>query len=146
MRVLRNESRSLPSASPAAWQHNPDTRAIDLKTRRFAQAAGTTRTVAGEPLEYLSTAANPRGRDKQPQPNRIEDDCPIVHDTGRARANKEAHTLIRTALADPGHHTLHIRLDPLAVPRQTVASAELCRGLSTTDTVYPGAALTLRYS
>jgi hypothetical protein len=76
----------------------------------------------------------------------IEDDSPIVTDTGHARANKEAHTLIRTAPAHPGHHTLHLRLDPVALPRQTVASAELRQALNTTDTAYPGATLTLRYS
>jgi hypothetical protein len=131
-----------PPKPPSSITRRPR---IDLKTRRFGQPAGTTRTVAGEPLGYLSAAVNPRGRDKQPQPNRIEDDCPIVPDTDHSRANTEAHTLIRTAPADSGHHTLHIRLDPLAVPRQTVVSAALCQALNTTDTLYPGATLTLRY-
>ena len=75
----------------------------------------------------------------------------IVTDTGYTRADDEAHTLIRTALAGsgdiiPDHHTLHIRLDPLAAPRHTAAIAELCQTLNDTHTVYPGTTLTLRYS
>ena len=74
----------------------------------------------------------------------------ILTDTGYARADDEAHTLIRTALADsgdiiPDQHTLHIRLDPLPTPRHTAAIAELCQVLNTTNTVYPGTTLTLRY-
>ena len=46
----------------------------------------------------------------------------------------------------PDHDTLHIRLDPLSAPRHTAAIAELCQALNTTDTVYPGTTLTLRYS
>jgi hypothetical protein len=139
-----NESGRLacPAQPPRSITRCPR---IDLKTRRFGQAAGTTRSVAGEPLEYLSAAVNRRGRNRQPQPNRIEDDCPIVPNTGHSRADKRATPLIRTAPPDPGHHT-HIRLNPLAVPRQTVASAALCQALDTTDTLYPGATLTLRYS
>jgi hypothetical protein len=75
----------------------------------------------------------------------------IVTDTGYARADDDAHTLIRTALASsgdiiPDHRALHIRLDPLPTPRQTAAIAELCQVLNATDTVYPGTTLTLRYS
>jgi prepilin-type processing-associated H-X9-DG protein len=77
----------------------------------------------------------------------------ILTDTGYTRADDEAHTLIRTALAGsgdiiPDHHTatLHIRLDPLPAPRHTAAIAELCHVLNTTNTVYPGTNLTLRYS
>jgi Transposase protein len=75
----------------------------------------------------------------------------IVTDTGYARADDEAHTLIHTALAGsgdiiPDHHTLHIRLDPLPAPRHTAAIDQLCQALNTTDTVYPGTTLTLRYS
>ena len=77
----------------------------------------------------------------------------ILTDTGYARADDEAHTLIRTALAGSGDiipdtatNTLHIRLDPLSAPRHTAAIAELCHTLNTTDTVYPGTGLTLRYS
>ena len=75
----------------------------------------------------------------------------IVTDTGYTRADDEAHTLIRTALAGsgdiiPDHHTLHIRLDPLSAPRHTAALAELCHTLNDTHTVYPGTGLTLHYS
>ena len=74
-------------------------------------------------------------------------------DTGYARADDEAHTLIRTALAGSGDiipdhatATLHIRLDPLSAPRHTAALDELCQALNDTHTVYPGTGLTLRYS
>jgi transposase-like protein len=75
----------------------------------------------------------------------------IVTDTGYTRADDEAHTLIRTALAGSGdiipeRDTLHIRLDPLPAPRHTAAIDELCHALNDTYTVYPGTGLTLRYS
>ena len=77
----------------------------------------------------------------------------IVTATGFTRADDEAHTLIRTALAgtgdiipDPATNTLHIRLDPLPAPRHTAAINELCQALNDTNTVYPGTNLTLRYS
>jgi hypothetical protein len=75
----------------------------------------------------------------------------ILTDTGYTRADDEAHTLIRTALAGSGDiipdgDTLHIRLDPLSAPRHTAAIDELCQLLNDTNTVYPGTDLTLRYS
>ncbi len=77
----------------------------------------------------------------------------IVTATGYTRADDEAHTLIRTALAgtgdiipDPATNTLHIRLDPLPAPRHTAAINELCQALNDTNTTYPGTNLTLRYS
>jgi prepilin-type processing-associated H-X9-DG protein len=75
----------------------------------------------------------------------------IVTGTGYGRADDEAHTLIRTALAGSGDimpdgDTLHIRLDPLPAPRHTAAIDELCQLLNDTHTVYPGTTLTLRYS
>ena len=77
----------------------------------------------------------------------------IATATGFVRADDEAHTLIRTALAgsgdiipDPATNTLHIRLDPLPAPRYTAAINELCQALNDTNTVYPGTNLTLRYS
>jgi hypothetical protein len=77
----------------------------------------------------------------------------ILTATGYTRADDEAHTLIRTALAGSGDiipdtatNTLHVRLDPLSAPRHTAAIAELCHALNNTDTVYPGTDLTLRYS
>jgi len=77
----------------------------------------------------------------------------ITTGTGYSRAEDEAHTLIRTALAgsgdiipDPTTNTLHIRLDPLPAPRHTAAINELCQVLNDTNTIYPGTSLTLRYS
>jgi type VII secretion protein EccE len=75
----------------------------------------------------------------------------ILTGTGYTCADDAAHTLVRTVLAGsgdiiPDHDTLHIRLDPLSAPRHTAAIAELCQALNTTDTVYPGTTLTLRYS
>jgi transposase len=77
----------------------------------------------------------------------------ILTATGYTRADDEAHTLIRTALAGSGDiipdtatNTLHIRLDPLPAPRHTAAIDELCHALNDTHTVYPGTNLTLRYS
>ena len=77
----------------------------------------------------------------------------ILTDTGYTRADDEAHTLIRTALAGtgdiiPDHDTgtLHIRLDPLPAPRHTAAIDELCTTLNDTNTTYPGTTLTMRYS
>jgi transposase len=72
-----------------------------------------------------------------------------VH-TGYARANHEAHTLIRQALTgsgdiDPGNGTLTVRLDPLPTQRATTAIAQLCEHLTATQTRYPGTNLTLRY-
>jgi prepilin-type processing-associated H-X9-DG protein len=75
----------------------------------------------------------------------------IITGTGYTRADNEAHTLIRTALAGsgdiiPDNDTLHIRLDPLPAPRHTTAIAELCQTLNDTHTVYPGTGLTLHYT
>ena len=75
----------------------------------------------------------------------------ILTATGYTRADDEAHTLIRTALAGsgdiiPDRDTLHIHLDPLPAPRHTTAIDELCQALNDTNTVYPGTDLTLRYS
>jgi hypothetical protein len=72
-----------------------------------------------------------------------------VH-TGYARANHEAHTLVRQALTnsgdiDPGNGTLTVRLDPLPTQRATTAIAQLCEHLTATQTRYPGTDLTLRY-
>jgi hypothetical protein len=72
-----------------------------------------------------------------------------VH-TGYARANHEAHALVRQALTgsgdiDPGDGTLTVRLDPLPTSRATAAIAQLCEHLTATQTRYPGTNLTLRY-
>ena len=72
-----------------------------------------------------------------------------VH-TGYARANHEAHALVRQALTgsgdiDPGNGTLTVRLDPLPTGRATAAIAQLCEHLTATQTHFPGTNLILRY-
>jgi len=72
-----------------------------------------------------------------------------VH-TGYARANREAHALIRQVLTssgdiDPRDGFLTVRLDPLPTRRATKAIAELCEHLTATKTRYPGTDLILRY-
>jgi len=73
-----------------------------------------------------------------------------VH-TGYARADDEAHTLIRQALTGSGDidptrdGVLTVRLDPLPTKRATTAIAELCQHLTATETRYPGTNLLLRY-
>ena len=71
--------------------------------------------------------------------------------TGYARADDEAHTLIRQVLTASGDidptadGRLTIRLDPMPTGRATAAVAELCEHLTATQTRYPGTDRTLRY-
>ncbi len=70
--------------------------------------------------------------------------------TGYARADDEAHNLIRQALTSsgdihPAGGVLTVRLDPLPTRRATTAIAELCEHLTATQTRYPGTELVLRY-
>jgi hypothetical protein len=72
-----------------------------------------------------------------------------VH-TSYARANREAHALIRQALTgsgdiDPHGGVLTVRLDPLPTRRATTAIAELCEHLTATETRYTGTDLILRF-
>ncbi|MPY85813.1 MAG: helix-turn-helix domain-containing protein [Actinophytocola sp.] len=73
-----------------------------------------------------------------------------VH-TGYARADDEAHTLIRQLLTHTGDidptvdGVLTVRLDPMPTRRATVAVAELCEHLTQAETRYPGTDLRLRY-
>src|SRR5664280_2806782 len=72
-----------------------------------------------------------------------------VH-TGYARANDEAHALIRQTLTssgdiDPRDGFLTVRLDPQPTRRATIAIAQLCEHLTATKTRYPGTNLILRY-
>ena len=75
----------------------------------------------------------------------------IRTNTGYARADDEAHTLIRQALTgsgdiDPSRDGyLTIRLDPLPTQRATTAIGELCDHLTTTETRYPGTDRILRF-
>ena len=121
--------RAIPARLPLA-EVNPGQQVLDAETKLIHHAI---RIAAYNTAQTLARA--------------------IVTDTGYARANDEAHTLIRTALAgsgdvipDPATNTLHIRLDPLPAPRHTAAINDLCRILNHANTVYPGTTLTLRYS
>jgi hypothetical protein len=119
--------RAIPARLPLA-EVNPGQQVLDTQTKLIHHAI---RIAAFNTAQTLARA--------------------IVTGTGYTRADDEAHTLIRTALAGsgdliPDHHTLHIRLDPLPAPRHTAAIDELCHALNDTNTVYPGTSLTLRYS
>ena len=119
--------QALPARLPLAQVH-PGQQVLDTETKLIHHAI---RIAAFNTAQTLARA--------------------IVTATGYTRADDEAHTLIRTALAGsgdiiPDHDTLHIRLDPLPAPRHTAAIDELCHALNDTHTVYPGTGLTLRYS
>jgi hypothetical protein len=121
--------QQLPARLPLAQVH-PGQQVLDTETKLIHHAI---RIAAFNTAQYLARA--------------------ILTATGYTRADDEAHTLIRTALAGsgdiiPNHdtNTLHIRLDPLPAPRHTAAIDELCQALNDTHTVYPGTDLTLRYS
>ena len=119
--------RAIPARLPLAQVH-PGQQVLDTETKLIHHAI---RIAAFNTAQSLARA--------------------IVTATGYTRADDEAHTLIRTALAGSGDiipdgDTLHIRLDPLSAPRHTNAIDELCEALNDTNTVYPGTNLTLRYS
>ena len=73
-----------------------------------------------------------------------------VH-TSYARADQEAHTLIRQTLTGSGDidtttpGVLTIRLDPMPTARATAAISELCEHLTATETRYPATELIMRY-
>lgn len=120
---------AIPSRLPLA-QVNPGQQVLDTETKLIHHAI---RIAAYNTAQTLARA--------------------IITSTGYSRADDEAHTLIRTALAGSGDivadhdtNTLHVRLDPLPAPRHTAAIDELCSVLNDTNTVYPGTDLTLRYS
>ncbi|MGK2902574.1 MAG: helix-turn-helix domain-containing protein, partial [Mycobacterium sp.] len=113
--------QQLPARLPLAQVH-PGQQVLDTETKLIHHAI---RIAAFNTAQYLARA--------------------ILTATGYTRADDEAHTLIRTALAGsgdiiPNHdtNTLHIRLDPLPAPRHTAAIDELCQALNDTHTVYPG--------
>lgn len=76
----------------------------------------------------------------------------IRTNTTYARADDEAHTLVRMVLNHPGDidprtpGVLTITLNPMPNRRQTRAVAELCEHLTATNTVYPGTDRVLRYA
>jgi transposase len=118
--------RAIPARLPLA-QVNPGQRVLDIQTKLISHAI---RIAAFNTATALA-------RDVR------------VH-TGYARANHEAHTLIRQALTgsgdiDPGDGVLTVRLDPLPTQRATTAIAQLCEHLTATKTHYPGTDLILRY-
>ena len=108
--------RALPARVPLG-EVNPGQQVLDTETKLIHHAI---RIAAFNTAQSLARA--------------------ILTGTGYTRADHEAHSLIRTALAGsgdiiPDHGTLHIRLDPLSAPRHTAAIDELCRVLNDTDTV-----------
>jgi len=118
--------RAIPARLPLG-QVNPGQQVLDIQTKLISHAV---RIAAFNTATALA-------RDVR------------VH-TGYARANHEAHTLVRQALTgsgdiDPGDGVLTVRLDPLPTRRATTAIAELCEHLTATKTRYPGTDLTLRY-
>jgi transposase len=118
--------RAIPARLPLG-QVNPGQQVLDTQTKLITHAI---RIAAFNTATTLARAVR-------------------VH-TNYARANHEAHTLIRQALTgsgdiDPHDGFLTVRLDPLPTRRATTAIAELCEHLTTTRTCYPGTNLTLRY-
>ncbi len=66
------------------------------------------------------------------------------------RTEHEGRTLIHSALNATGNievygDTLHIRLEPLSSPHRTQALIALCEDLNSTETVFPGSQMRLRY-
>jgi hypothetical protein len=118
--------RTIPARLPLG-QVNPGQQVLDTQTKLITHAI---RIAAFNTATTLARAIR-------------------IH-TSYARANHEAHTLIRQALTgagdiDPSDGTLTVRLDPLPTQRATTAIAELCEHLTATHTRYPGTDLILRY-
>jgi hypothetical protein len=118
--------RDVPARMPLA-QINPGQQVLDVQTKLITHAI---RIAAFNTATTLARAVR-------------------VH-TGYARANHEAHTLVRQALTgsgdiDPSDGTLTVRLDPLPTGRATAAIAQLCEHLTATQSRYPGTDLILRY-
>jgi hypothetical protein len=118
--------RGVPARLPLG-QVNPGQQVLDVQTKLISHAI---RIAAFNTATALARAIR-------------------VH-TGYARANHEAHALVRQALTgsgdiDPGDGVLTVRLDPLPTGRATAAIAQLCEHLTATQTRYPGTNLLLRY-
>ena len=118
--------RAIPARLPLA-QVNPGQQVLDIQTKLISHGI---RIAAFNTATTLARAIR-------------------VH-TGYARANDEAHALVRQALTgsgdiDPGDGVLTVRLDPLPTGRATAAIAQLCEHLTATQTRYPGTDLILRY-
>jgi hypothetical protein len=124
--AVQETHRAVPARLPLA-QVNPGQQVLDVQTKLISHAI---RIAAFNTATALARAIR-------------------VH-TGYARANHEAHALVRQALTgsgdiDPGDGTLTVRLDPLPTRRATAAIAQLCEHLTATRTRYPGTNLILRY-
>ena len=124
--TAQDTHRAIPARLPLG-QVNPGQQVLDIQTKLITHAI---RIAAFNTATTLARAIR-------------------VH-TGYARANHEAHALIRQALTgsgdiDPGDGVLTVRLDPLPTRRATTAIAELCEHLTATQTRYPGTNLILRY-
>jgi hypothetical protein len=118
--------RAVPARLPLG-QVNPGQQVLDVQTKLISHAI---RIAAFNTATTLARAIR-------------------VH-TGYARANHEAHALIRQALSgsgdiDPDDGSLTVHLDPLPTARATAAIAQLCEHLTSTQTCYPGTDLLLRY-
>ena len=118
--------RAIPARLPLA-QVNPGQQVLDTQTKLISHAI---RIAAFNTATTLARAIR-------------------VH-TGYARANHEAHALIRQALTGSGDINPHdgvltVRLDPLPTQRATAAIAQLCEHLTDTQTRYPATNLILRY-
>jgi hypothetical protein len=124
--TAQHAHRAVPARLPLG-QVNPGQQVLDIQTKLISHAI---RIAAFNTATAMARAIR-------------------VH-TGYARANHEAHTLVRQALTgsgdiDPGNGTLTVRLDPLPTSRATAAIAQLCEHLTATQTCYPGTNLILRY-
>jgi hypothetical protein len=124
--TAQHAHRAIPARLPLA-QVNPGQQVLDIQTKLISHAI---RIAAFNTATAMARAIR-------------------VH-TGYARANHEAHALIRQALTgsgdiDPGDGTLTVRLDPLPTSRATATIAQLCEHLTATQTRYPGTNLILRY-
>jgi len=124
--TAQDAHRAVPARLPLG-QVNPGQQVLDVQTKLISHAI---RIAAFNTATALARAVR-------------------VH-TGDARANREAHALIRQALTgsgdiDPRDGFLTLRLDPLPTRRATKAIAELCEHLTATKTRYPGTDLILRY-
>jgi hypothetical protein len=126
LNTAQETHRAIPARLPLG-QVNPGQQVLDVQTKLITHAI---RIAAFNTATTLARAIR-------------------VH-TGYARANREAHALIRQALTgsgdiDPRDGVLTVRLDPLPTRRATIAIAELCEHLTATRTRYPGTDLILRY-
>jgi hypothetical protein len=124
--TAQSTHRAVPTRLPLG-QVNPGQQVLDVQTKLISHAI---RIAAFNTATTLARAIR-------------------VH-TSYARANHEAHALVRQALIssgdiDPGNGTLTVRLDPLPTGRAAAAIAQLCEHLTATQTRYPGTDLIMRY-